>query len=59
MREESEGGRRGGGVSQEGQGVVTFIPAVLTPTAAIKMRSIGQAEKLHAIKQSRGLFCTA
>ena len=41
------------------QGVVTYIPAVLTPTTRIKARSSGQAIKLKMIKRSRCLFCTA
>ena len=33
-------------------GVVTYIPAVLTPATGIKVRSSGQAVKLGTIKRS-------
>ena len=38
------------------QGVVTYIPVVLTPATGIKVRSSGQAIKLETIKQSRCSF---
>ena len=47
------------GCKKEGlvyQGVVTYIPAVLTPATGIKVRTSGQAIKLEMIKRSRCLF---
>ena len=38
------------------QGVVTYIPAVLTPATGIKVGSSGQAVKLEMIKRSRCPF---